>query len=92
MPGVLIVEAIAQTAGIMIADVVDPATKAALIASIDGVKIRRPVIPGDQLRIEVFGTRIKTSTADIHGIARVGDQIAAEARIRFVIVAANRDS
>jgi UDP-3-O-[3-hydroxymyristoyl] N-acetylglucosamine deacetylase/3-hydroxyacyl-[acyl-carrier-protein] dehydratase len=90
MPGVLIVEAIAQTAGIMIADVVDPAFKVALIASIDGVKIRRPVTPGDQLRIEVVGTRLKTSTADIHGIARVGDQTAAEARIRFVIVDAER--
>ncbi len=86
MPGVLIVEALAQAAGIMIADVVDPAVKVALIASIDGVKVRRPVVPGDQLRLEVSGTRIKSSTADVHGIARVGDQTAAEARIRFVIV------
>jgi UDP-3-O-[3-hydroxymyristoyl] N-acetylglucosamine deacetylase/3-hydroxyacyl-[acyl-carrier-protein] dehydratase len=90
MPGVLIIEAIAQAAGIMIADVVDPAVKVALIASIDGVKIRRPVIPGDQLRIEVRGTRLKSSTAEVHGIARVGDQTAAEARIRFVIVDAER--
>ncbi len=90
LPGVLIVEAIAQTAGIMIADVTDPALKVALIASIDGVKIRRPVTPGDQLRLEVVGTRLKSSTADIHGIARVGDQVAAEARIRFVIIDAER--
>ncbi|MGE5756837.1 MAG: UDP-3-O-acyl-N-acetylglucosamine deacetylase [Planctomycetaceae bacterium] len=86
MPGVLIVEALAQAAGIMIADLVDPAVKVALITSIDGVKVRRPVVPGDQLRLEVAGTRIKSSTADVHGIARVGDQAAAEARIRFVIV------
>jgi UDP-3-O-[3-hydroxymyristoyl] N-acetylglucosamine deacetylase/3-hydroxyacyl-[acyl-carrier-protein] dehydratase len=86
MPGVLIVEALAQAGGIMIADVVDPGERAALIVAIDNVKIRRPVVPGDQLCLEVTGLRIKSSLADVHGVARVGDQVAAEAKIRFMIV------
>jgi UDP-3-O-[3-hydroxymyristoyl] N-acetylglucosamine deacetylase / 3-hydroxyacyl-[acyl-carrier-protein] dehydratase len=92
MPGVLIVEALAQTGGIMIADIVDPRTRVALIVAIDHVKIRKPVVPGDQLCLEVTGLRLKTSMADIHGVARVGDQVAAEAKVRFMIVEAFRDS
>ena len=86
MPGVLIVEALAQAGGIMIADIIDSRLRAALIVAIDNVKIRRPVVPGDQLHLEVTGLRLKSSLVDIHGVARVGDQIAAEAKIRFMIV------
>jgi UDP-3-O-[3-hydroxymyristoyl] N-acetylglucosamine deacetylase/3-hydroxyacyl-[acyl-carrier-protein] dehydratase len=90
MPGVLIVEALAQAGGIMIADVVDPRERAVLIVAIDNVKIRKPVVPGDQLRLEVTGLRLKSNLADVHGVARVGDQVAAEAKIRFMIVNATR--
>ena len=62
----------------------------ALIASIDGVKLRRPVVPGDQLRLEVVGHRIKASAAVVTGQARVGDALAAEAQLRFVMVEAER--
>ncbi len=86
MPGVLIVEALAQAGGIMIADFIDPKRRAALIVAIDNVKIRRPVVPGDQLRLEVTGLRMKSSLVDVHGVARVGDHVAAEAKIRFMIV------
>jgi UDP-3-O-[3-hydroxymyristoyl] N-acetylglucosamine deacetylase/3-hydroxyacyl-[acyl-carrier-protein] dehydratase len=86
MPGVLIVEALAQAGGIMIADVVDPRERAVFIVAIDNVKIRKPVVPGDQLRLEVTGLRLKSNLADVHGVARVGDQVAAEAKIRFMIV------
>jgi UDP-3-O-[3-hydroxymyristoyl] N-acetylglucosamine deacetylase/3-hydroxyacyl-[acyl-carrier-protein] dehydratase len=86
MPGVLIVEALAQAGGIMIADIIDPKNRAALIVAIDNVKIRRPVVPGDQLRLEVTGLRLKSSMVDVHGVARVGEQVAAEAKIRFMIV------
>lgn len=86
MPGVLIVEALAQAGGIMIADIIDSKLRAALIVAIDNVKIRRPVVPGDQLHLEVTGLRFKSSLVDIHGVARVGDQVAAEAKIRFMIV------
>ena len=54
MPGVLIVEALAQAAGVLIAASVPLRPgRVVLIASIDGVKLRRPVVPGDQLRLEV---------------------------------------
>jgi UDP-3-O-[3-hydroxymyristoyl] N-acetylglucosamine deacetylase/3-hydroxyacyl-[acyl-carrier-protein] dehydratase len=91
MPGVLIVEAIAQAAGILISTSIDNlAGRVALIASINGVKIRRPVVPGDQLRLEVDGHRFKHSAACISGIAKVGDALAAEAKLRFVIVDAGQ--
>jgi UDP-3-O-[3-hydroxymyristoyl] N-acetylglucosamine deacetylase/3-hydroxyacyl-[acyl-carrier-protein] dehydratase len=86
MPGVLIVEALAQAGGIMIADIIDSKGRAALIVAMDNVKIRRPVVPGDQLSLEVTGLRLKSSLVDIHGVARVGEHVAAEAKIRFMIV------
>jgi UDP-3-O-[3-hydroxymyristoyl] N-acetylglucosamine deacetylase/3-hydroxyacyl-[acyl-carrier-protein] dehydratase len=88
MPGVLIVEALAQTAGVMIADWVDTRTHVALIISIDQVKIRKAVIPGDQLRLEVTSVRNRSSSAHVQGIAMVDGQVAAEAKIRFVMVPA----
>src|SRR5262249_13807319 len=59
MPGVLIVEAIAQAAGVLIASSVERDNRVALITTIDGVKLRRPVAPGDQLRLEITGHRLK---------------------------------
>src|ERR1700719_4289703 len=53
MPGVLIVEAMAQTAGVLVLkSIPDRETKLVLLVSIDAAKFRRPVVPGDQLRIE----------------------------------------
>jgi len=93
MPGVLIVEAMAQAAGVLIAASVERQPgRVALIASIDGVKLRRPVVPGDQLRIEVFGHRFKPNSACVSGLARVGDALAAEAKLRFVTVDADRSA
>lgn len=91
MPGVLIVEAMAQAAGILIALSVDRSDRAVLIASIDGVKLRRPVVPGDQLRLEITGHRIKSKSAYISGRAMVGNSLAAEAKLRFVMVDADRN-
>jgi UDP-3-O-[3-hydroxymyristoyl] N-acetylglucosamine deacetylase/3-hydroxyacyl-[acyl-carrier-protein] dehydratase len=86
MPGVLILESLAQAAGVLIAASVPRAGRLALIASIDGVKLRRPVVPGDQLRLEVIGHRFKANAAVVSGTARLGDATAAEATIRFVLV------
>ncbi|MDG3003955.1 3-hydroxyacyl-ACP dehydratase FabZ [Paludisphaera mucosa] len=86
MPGVLIIEAMAQAAGVLIASTVNRSGRAAVIASIDAVKLRRPVVPGDQLRLEVDALKIKTSYASVAAVARVDDAIAAEARIRFVLI------
>jgi UDP-3-O-[3-hydroxymyristoyl] N-acetylglucosamine deacetylase/3-hydroxyacyl-[acyl-carrier-protein] dehydratase len=86
MPGVLIVEALAQAGGLLIAGWADPQTHLAMIAAIDGVKLRRPVVPGDQVRLEVEALRKRTHTAEMRGVARVGKRVVAEARIRFMIV------
>jgi UDP-3-O-[3-hydroxymyristoyl] N-acetylglucosamine deacetylase/3-hydroxyacyl-[acyl-carrier-protein] dehydratase len=87
MPGVLILEAVAQTAGILIgASIENPHQKLAMIASIDRVKLRRRVSPGDQLHIEVESQRIKPRSACIRGQAKIGESLAAEAQFRFVIV------
>jgi UDP-3-O-[3-hydroxymyristoyl] N-acetylglucosamine deacetylase/3-hydroxyacyl-[acyl-carrier-protein] dehydratase len=93
MPGVLIVESLAQAAGVLVATSVERYPgQVALIASMDGVKLRRPVVAGDQLRLEVFGQRFKPNTARVTGYAKVGDALVAEAKLRFVIVDAGRST
>ena len=89
MPGVLIVEAMAQTAGVLIAHG-STGHRYALLVSIDGVKFRRPVVPGDQLRLEVDGVRSTGRATQVRAVARVGDRVAAEGRIRFVAIDADR--
>ena len=92
MPGVLIIEAMAQAGGVLVAATVDRAARVAMLASVDGVKLRRPVVPGDQLHMEIQAERIKQNSACVSGIARVGNAVAAEARIRFIMVDAHRTS
>jgi UDP-3-O-[3-hydroxymyristoyl] N-acetylglucosamine deacetylase/3-hydroxyacyl-[acyl-carrier-protein] dehydratase len=86
MPGVLILEAIAQAAGILLVHSVDLTGCAVMIAAIDAVKLRRPVQPGDQLRIDVNARRIGSRVAEVEGTAYVDQHKAAEAHFRFVIV------
>ncbi len=91
MPGVLIVEALAQAAGVLIsASVPLRPGRVVLLASLDGVKLRRPVVPGDQLRLEVISRKIKSNAACVYGVAKVGDAVAAEAQLRLVMVNADR--
>ncbi len=75
MPGVLIVEGMAQTGGIMLLNQLeDPSRHVAYFASIDGVKFRKPVIPGDTLRFELTAISLKKSVAKMHGEAFVGSE------------------
>jgi 3-hydroxyacyl-[acyl-carrier-protein] dehydratase len=82
MPGVLIVEAMAQVAGILVAKLA-PHTRGRLmfLASVEDAKFRKPVIPGDQLRLEMKLLRLKTSIAKMQGVATVDGQIVAEATL-----------
>lgn len=82
MPGVLIVEAMAQVAGILIGWKA-PHTRGHImvLASVENAKFRKPVIPGDQLRIEMTMLRLKHSVAKLQGTATVDGQIAAEATL-----------
>ena len=91
MPGVLIVEAMAQAAGVLIAHG-STGHRYALLVSIDGVKFRRPVVPGDQLRLEVEGVRSTGRATQVRALARVGDRVAAEGKIRFVAIDADRSA
>jgi 3-hydroxyacyl-[acyl-carrier-protein] dehydratase len=82
MPGVLVVEAMAQVAGVLVLKhVPDRKNKLVLLASIEQAKFRRPVRPGDQLRIEMKVTKRKASVAKMHGQATVDGLVVAEAEL-----------
>src|SRR5580704_10576059 len=82
MPGVLIVEAMAQTAGVLVLkSIPDRANKLVLLVSIDAARFRRPVVPGDQLRIEMTVLRRKGSVAKMAGRATVDGVLVAEAEV-----------
>ena len=82
MPGVLIVEAMAQVGGILVATVA-PHTRGYImfLASVEEAKFRRPVVPGDQLRIEMKLLRLKTTIAKMQGTATVEGNVVAEATL-----------
>ena len=80
MPGVLIIEAMAQVAGVLVLSTIpDRATKLVLLASVDEAKFRKPVRPGDQLRIEMNLLKRKSSIAKMSGTASVDGVVVAEA-------------
>ena len=82
MPGVLIVEAMAQVAGVLVLkQIPDRKNKVVLLATIEEAKFRRPVRPGDQLRIEMKVTKRKASVAKMHGVATVDGVLVAEAEV-----------
>ncbi|MDZ7315939.1 MAG: bifunctional UDP-3-O-[3-hydroxymyristoyl] N-acetylglucosamine deacetylase/3-hydroxyacyl-ACP dehydratase [candidate division KSB1 bacterium] len=87
MPGVLIIEAMAQTGGILLLNAqTDPSTKLVLFSGIDNVRFRRTVKPGDTLRFEVELSALRRSMAKMYGRAYVGDQLACEAELMAAIV------
>ena len=89
MPGVLIVEALAQMSGLLFAQRLEHTGQLAVLLSMDKVKMRRAVVPGDQLILEVEAVRVRSRTGDCRCRALVGDQVAAEAQIRFMLVDAD---
>jgi 3-hydroxyacyl-[acyl-carrier-protein] dehydratase len=91
MPGVLIVEAIAQAGGaLLLTEVEDPKDKLIMFTGIERAKFRRPVVPGDQLRIEVelknWRVRPKLIAVRMEGIVYVGDRKVAEAVVSCQLV------
>ena len=82
MPGVLIVEAMAQVAGVLVLNQIpDRKRKLVLLASVEEAKFRRPVVPGDQLRIEMKVARRKATVAKMFGQATVDGLVVAEAQV-----------
>ncbi|MCS7033552.1 MAG: UDP-3-O-acyl-N-acetylglucosamine deacetylase [Phycisphaerae bacterium] len=85
-PGVLIVEALAQLGGILLSQKLEHTGKLAVLLSMDKVKMRHPVVPGDQLILEATTVRVKSRTGHVRCKAFVGEKIAAEAEIKFMLV------
>jgi 3-hydroxyacyl-[acyl-carrier-protein] dehydratase len=82
MPGVLIVEAMAQVAGVLVLmDMPNRANKLVFLAGIDNAKFRRPVVPGDQLRMEMKVLKKKASVAKMYGQATVDGVVVAEVEV-----------
>jgi UDP-3-O-[3-hydroxymyristoyl] N-acetylglucosamine deacetylase/3-hydroxyacyl-[acyl-carrier-protein] dehydratase len=91
MPGVLIVEALAQLSGLLLSQKLEHTGKLAVLLSMDNVKIRKPVVPGDQLILEANTVRVKQRTGHVRCKAYVGDALAAEATIKFMLVDADSE-
>jgi len=82
MPGVLIVEAMAQVAGVLVlSQIPDRHNKLVLLASVEEAKFRRQVRPGDTLRIEMKVTKKKATVAKMYGTATVEGVVVAEAQV-----------
>jgi len=86
MPGVLIVEAMAQVSGLLFAQKLEHAGELAVLLSMDGVKLRKAVVPGDQLILTAETVRVKRRTAQCRCKAMVGETVVAEAQIKFMLV------
>jgi len=89
MPGVLILEAMAQLAGVLLLRRLENTGKLAVLWSIDRVKLRRSVIPGDQLRIEIETTKVRDTIGQVQARAKVSEALAAEAVLTFTLIDAS---
>jgi 3-hydroxyacyl-[acyl-carrier-protein] dehydratase len=88
MPGVLIIEAMAQTAAVLVVHSLGPeaAGKLVYFMSIDDARFRRPIVPGDQLRLLVRKERNRGAVWKFHGDAMVGSDLCAEATFAAMIM------
>ena len=86
MPGVLIIEAMAQVGGVMMLSPEENRGKLAYFLALNNVKFRKTVVPGDQLVLEVVAGKIKSKTGLVHGKALVDGKVVAEADLMFALV------
>lgn len=87
MPGVLIIEALAQVGAVAVLGMEENKGKIALFAGIDKLRIRRQVKPGDVLTLELELTRMRGSIGKGKGIAKVGEEVAVEGELMFAVQA-----
>ncbi len=93
MPGVLIVEAMAQAGGIIMMEALpDRDKKLVVFTGIERAKFRRPVTPGDQLRLEVSVLAYRSRAGRMEGKAYVGDKLACEATLTCQVVPRSRET
>ncbi len=88
MPGVLIIEAMAQVGGVLMLSQEEHRGKIAYFMSLDKVKFRKTVVPGDQLVLEVEVVKLRSRTGQVHGRALVEGKVVAEADLMFSLVEA----
>jgi 3-hydroxymyristoyl/3-hydroxydecanoyl-(acyl carrier protein) dehydratase len=86
MPGVLIIEALAQVSGLLFAQRLEHTGKLAVLLTMDAVKIRKSVVPGDQLVLISEVERVRSRAALCQCTAMVEDEIVAEAKLKFMLV------
>jgi UDP-3-O-[3-hydroxymyristoyl] N-acetylglucosamine deacetylase/3-hydroxyacyl-[acyl-carrier-protein] dehydratase len=86
MPGVLVLEAMAQVCGLLFAQKLEHTGKLAVLLGMDGVKLRKPVVPGDQLILTAETVRVRSKIAVCRCQALVAGIKAAEAEIKFMLV------
>ncbi|MHC4482020.1 MAG: UDP-3-O-acyl-N-acetylglucosamine deacetylase [Planctomycetota bacterium] len=86
MPGVLIVEAMAQVSGLLFAQKLEHTGKLAVLLSMNGVKLRKAVMPGDQLILTAETVSMRKRAAQCRCKAMVGETVVAEAQIKFMLV------
>jgi UDP-3-O-[3-hydroxymyristoyl] N-acetylglucosamine deacetylase/3-hydroxyacyl-[acyl-carrier-protein] dehydratase len=87
MPGVLIVESMAQVGGMLLMDELeDPTEKVVYFMTLDNIKFRRPVVPGDQLRAEVDMVQLRGRTCRMKGVAYVDGNVVCEAEMMAMVV------
>jgi UDP-3-O-[3-hydroxymyristoyl] N-acetylglucosamine deacetylase/3-hydroxyacyl-[acyl-carrier-protein] dehydratase len=86
MPGVLVIEAMCQLAGLMLHQSIEHKDKIALLLSLDNVRWRKPVTPGDQLILEAESLRCTSRLGEVQCRALVGGELVAEAQAKFMMV------
>jgi 3-hydroxyacyl-[acyl-carrier-protein] dehydratase len=88
MPGVLIIEAMAQTAAVLVVHTLGPGSEGKLVyfMSVDSARFRRPVFPGNRLDVHVIKQRNRGSVWKFEGQAKVGDNVMAEAVFAAMIL------
>ena len=86
MPGVLIVEAMAQVSGLLFAQKLEHTGKLAVLLTMDGVKIRKSVVPGDQLILVAESEKVRSRAAKCNCKAMVNNELVAEAQLKFMLV------
>ena len=86
MPGVLLIEAMAQVGGMLLmGEFEEPDSKVVYFMSLDNVKFRRPVKPGDQIRFELEMTQIRGPVCKMRGLAKVDGEVVAEADMAAMV-------
>ena len=86
MPGVLIVEAMCQLAGLMLSNTLDRTNRVAVLVSLDRVRLRKAVTPGDRLLLESEAVKSTSRYGDVECRGSVDGTLVAEARVKFMMV------